>query len=167
MLNEGVQPQWFAAYTRSHHEMTAAQHFASRRIEYFAPTYESVRIWKDRRKRLALPLFPGYVFVRVALDRRLSVLMVPGVVRLVGFNQPMPLPDAEIEMLQIVLSSRLAAEPHPYLTVGRKVQITRGALQGFQGILVRKKGRVRLLLSIDLIRRSALIELDIADVEPV
>ncbi len=128
--------------------------------------YESVHTWKDRRKRLEMPLFPGYVFVRVAIEKRLSVLVVPGVVRLVGFdNRPVPLADEEIESLRTIVNYRLRSEPHPFLAVGRKVRIKRGALEGMTGILVRKKGRVRLLISIDLIRLSAIVEVDSADVE--
>ncbi len=139
-----------------------------RAIEYFIPTYDAVRRWKDRRKRLSLPLFPGYVFVRIAYDQRRSVLVIPGVVHLVSFgDRPAPIGDDEIENLRTILTHRVAAEPHPYLAVGRRVRIVRGALTGLEGVLVRKKGRVRLLISIELLRQSATIEVDAADVEPV
>jgi transcription antitermination factor NusG len=161
-------PQWYAAYTRSHHEKCVADQLRTRTVEHFLPLYETVRNWKDRRKRMELPLFPGYIFVRIPLQERLRVLVVPGVVRLVGFdNHPAALPDDEIEALRSVLGRGLRSEPHPYLTVGRKVRIARGALAGIEGVLVRKKGRVRLLLSIDLIRQSAMIEVDSADVGPI
>jgi transcription antitermination factor NusG len=126
--------------------------------------YETVRNWKDRRKRLEFPLFPGYIFVRIALQERMRVLLTPGIVRLVGFdNRPAALPIEEIEALRSVLVHGVHSEPHPYLSVGRRVRITRGALAGMEGVLIRKKGRVRLVLSIDLIRQSAMIELDSAD----
>jgi transcription antitermination factor NusG len=161
-------PQWYAAYTRSHHEKCVAKQMQTRTVEHFLPLYETVRNWKDRRKRMELPLFPGYIFVRIALQERLRVLVVPGVVRLVGFdNHPAALPDHEIEALRNVLVRGLRSEPHPYLTVGRKVRIARGALAGMEGVLVRKKGLVRLVLSIDLIRQSAMIEVDSADVGPI
>lgn len=168
MPNEHSAPRWYAAYTRSNHERTAAEQMKRRSIEHFVPTYETVRRWKDRRKRLELPLFPGYVFVRVAVEERLSVLVVPGVVRLVGFdNRPVPVADEEIESLRTIVNRRLRPEPHPFLPVGRKVRIRRGALEGVTGILVRKKGRVRLLISVDLIRQSAAVEVDSADVEVI
>jgi transcription antitermination factor NusG len=164
-LDPEATPQWFAVCTRSNHEKCAATHLEQRSIEHFLPTYESVRKWKDRRKRLQLPLFPGYIFVRIPLQERLRVLVTPGVVRLVGFdNRPAALPDGEIEALRSVLVHGVHSEPHPYLSVGRKVRITRGALAGMEGVLMRKKGRVRLVLSIDLIRQSAMIEVDSADV---
>ena len=163
-----AEPRWYAAYTRSHHEKCVANQLQARTVEHFLPLYESVRKWRDRRKRIELPLFPGYIFVRIPLQERLRVLVVPGVVRLVGFaNHPATLPDVEIEALRSVLGSGLRSEPHPYLTVGRRVRIAHGALAGMEGVLVRKKRRLRLVLSIDLIRESAMIEVDSGDVEPI
>lgn len=168
MIPDNSIPRWYAAYTRSHHEKTTAEHLTLRSIEHFVPTYESVRFWKDRKKRLELPIFPGYVFVRTPLDDKRNVLVVPGVVRLVGFdNHPLAVPDVEIETLRSVVKHKMKIEPHPFLAVGRRVRILRGALEGMQGILVRRKGRLRLLLSIELIRRTAMIEVDAQDVEPI
>src|SRR6266852_6040144 len=96
-----TDPLWYAAYTVANHEKRVAEQLGLRSVEHFVPLYESVRRWKDRKVRLQLPLFPGYVFVRLALRDRLRVLQVPGVARLVGFNgQPAVLPDKEIEALQ-------------------------------------------------------------------
>lgn len=168
VYNAQTTPQWYAVYTRSHHEKCVAEQLRTRTVEHFLPLYETVRKWKDRRKRMELPLFPGYIFVHLPLQERLRVLVVPGVVRLVGFdNHPVALPEAEVEALRSVLGRGLRSEPHPYLTVGRRMRIMRGALEGMEGILIRKKGRVRLVLSIDLIRQSAMIEVDSADVDAV
>lgn len=159
---------WYATYTRSNHEKRAAEQLEQRAIQHFLPSYATVRRWKDRRKRLELPLFPGYVFVRIPLQERLRVLSIPGVVRLVGFDgRPAALPDAEIETLRMVLARRLRVAPYPYLSAGRKVRITRGPLEGMEGVLVRQKGQVRLVISLDLIRQSALVEVDSCDVEPL
>jgi transcription antitermination factor NusG len=159
-------PHWCVAYTSANHEKRVSEQFLQRGIEHFLPQYESVRRWKDRRMTLHLPLFPGYVFVRFALCERLRVLQVPGVARLIGFNgRPAILPDKEIESLKISAAAQLRAEPHPYLTIGRRVRIKRGALQGVVGILVRKKNALRLVLSIDLIMRSASVEVEAGDVE--
>ncbi|MFZ1971953.1 MAG: UpxY family transcription antiterminator [Candidatus Acidiferrales bacterium] len=168
MFSEQNTPHWYAAYTLSRHEKTTAKHFGQRAIEHFVPTYESVHFWKDRRKRITAPLFPGYVFVRVPLQDKLSVLVVPGVVRLVGFeNRPVAVPDEEIAALRNIVAHGLNAEPHPYLVTGCKARLTRGPLEGMRGVLIRKKGRLRLLLSVDLIRQAATIEVDAADVEPL
>jgi transcription antitermination factor NusG len=165
VIEPDAASQWYAVCTRSNHEKCTAAQLEQRSIEHFLPLYESVSKWKDRRKRLERPLFPGYLFVRIPLQERLRVLVTPGVVRLVGFdNRPAALPDQEIETLRNVLVHGAHSEPHPYLSVGRRLRITRGALAGMEGVLIRKKGRVRLVLSIDLIRQSAMIEVDSADV---
>src|SRR5579864_8356897 len=158
---------WCAVYTHSRHEKKVAQQLEERQIENFLPLYRSVRRWKDRRKELDLVLFPGYVFVYLDLKDRLRVLQVPSVVRFVSFNgQPAPLPDAEIEVLVSGLAKGVRAEPHPYLKVGHRVRVKYGPLAGTQGILVRRKDKFRVVLSIDLIMRSVAVEVDEADVEP-
>lgn len=163
-----TQPHWYVAYTSANHEKRVAEQFSVRSVEHFLPLYESVRRWKDRRMKLQLPLFPGYVFVRLPLRDRLKVLQVPGVARLVGFNgQPAALPDKEIEALRAGLGAQLRAEPHPYLTVGRRVRVKRGPLEGAEGILIRKKNACRVVLSLDLIQRSASLEVDASDLERV
>src|SRR5438874_10657816 len=113
-----AEERWYVAYTCPHHEKRVAAELGAREVEHFLPLYSSVRRWKDRRMTLELPLFPGYVFVRLALRDRLRVLQVPSVVRLVGFNgQPAALPDSEMEIMRSGLSPSSGAEPHPFLTV--------------------------------------------------
>src|SRR5258708_19035432 len=162
-----ARPQWYAAYTCARHEKRVAEHLAGRDVEFFLPQYETVSRWKDRRVRLTLPLFPGYVFVRIPLRERLRVLEVPSIVRLVGSNgHPTPLPEDELEKLRNGLSGLLGAEPHPFLVTGRSVRIVRGPLEGLEGILLRRKGQFRLVLSLDLIQRSICVDVDITDVVP-
>jgi len=128
--------------------------------------YESVRRWKDRRTRLKSPIFPGYVFVHIALADRLRVLQTPSVVRFVSFNgQPYPVPRHDVEVLRSGITNALRIQPHPYLTVGSRVRIVRGPLGGAEGILVRKKNTYRVVLSLDLITRSASVEVDSGDIE--
>jgi transcription antitermination factor NusG len=164
----GLILRWYAAYTNANHEKRVAIQLGQRSVEHFLPIYESVRRWKDRRMKLQLPLFPGYVFVRLALPDRLKVLQVPGVARLVGFNgQPAALPDREIEALRTSLAVQLRAEPHPYLTVGHRVRIERGPLEGVEGILIRKKNALRVVVSIHLIMRSTSVEVDAGDLQRI
>ena len=159
------QPHWYALYTCSNREKRVADQLQGREVEHFLPQYESVRRWKDRRVTLKLPLFPGYVFVRLALRDRLRVVQIPGVVHLVGFNGlPAALPDEDMEILRSGLSQRLHAEPHPFLTIGRRVRINRGPLAGLQGILRRKKANFRVVVSLELIQRSVAVDVDAADV---
>ena len=167
VLNDPGEPRWFAAYTAPRHEKHVSQQMRRRGIQNFLPLYKSVRRWKDRRKELELPIFPGYLFVRIAPRERLNVLQSPGVVHLVSFQgRPAPLPDAEIEILQRQLSQNAGFQPHPFLTVGRRVRVHSGPLAGVEGILVRRKDKCRVVVSIELIRQSVAMEIDQFDVEP-
>jgi transcription termination/antitermination protein NusG len=161
------EQRWYAAYTCAHHEKRVAAELRMREVESFLPLYSSMRRWKDRRVQLELPLFPGYVFVRLALRDRLRVVQIPSVVRLVGFNGlPAALPDEEMEILRSGLCQSLGAEPHPFLTIGRRVRITNGPFAGLEGILKRKKGNLRVVVSLELIQRSVAVDVDAADVRP-
>jgi transcription antitermination factor NusG len=163
-----LEPQWYAAHTRARHEKRIAEQLASRNIDYFLPLYKAAHRWKDRVAELELPLFPGYIFVHVALQRRRDLWQIPSIVKLVGFNGlPAPLPASEIESLRAGLAAQLKTVPLPYLKVGRRVRVKNGPLMGAEGILLRKKDKFRIVLSIDIIRRSVAVELDAADVEPL
>ena len=165
---ELFQPRWYAVQTCANHEKRVLEQLGQRTVEAYLPLYESVRRWKDRRMRLELPLFPGYVFVHLALCDRLRVLQTPSVVRLVGFGgQPAALPNQEIEALRQGLTRDMRVEPHPYVKVGQRVRVKTGPLQGLQGILVRKKNVSRFVISLDLIMRSVAAEIDVAELEPV
>jgi transcription antitermination factor NusG len=160
--------RWYAAYTCANHEKKVREQLEQRSLESYLPVYEAVRRWKDRRMHLQLPLFPGYVFVRMPLADRLRALQIPSVVRLIGFNgHPVALPDAEIEGLRNSLARGVRVEPHPFLTVGRRVRVKTGPLEGIEGIVIRRKNRLRLVISLDLIRRAAAVEVDAADLEPL
>lgn len=165
---EYVEARWYAAYTSANHEKRVAEQLVQRSVEHFLPLYASVRKWKDRRVKLDLPLFPGYVFVQMALRDRLQVMQIPGVANLVGFGgTPTALPEGEIEALRTSLGSGVRAEPHPFLTAGRRVRIKAGPLEGREGILLRRKGSLRVVLSIELIQRSIVVDVDVADVQPL
>ena len=159
--------RWYAVYTCANHEKHVARQFASRSVEHFLPQYESVRRWKDRKVRLQLPLFPGYLFVHMAVQERLRVLQVPGVVRLVGFNgSPTPIPDEDLSRIREFLGQGRRAEPHPYLQAGKRARVVRGPLAGMEGIIVRRKNRSQLVLSFEVIQRSMVIEMDDGDLAP-
>jgi transcription antitermination factor NusG len=160
-----AEKHWYAAYTCAHHEKGVARQLELRSIESFLPLYEKVSRWKDRRVKLQLPLFSGYVFVRMALEEKLRVLQIPSVVRLVGFSgTPTPLNDDEMEAMRNGLDGKWRAEPHPFLAVGRRVHIKSGPFAGLQGILLRRKGGFRFVLSVELIQRSIAVDVDGADI---
>src|SRR5262245_4929587 len=167
-LEEDRQLRWYAIHTSANHEKCVHEQLGRRDVESFLPLYDSVRQWKDRKVRLQLPLFPSYLFARIALCDRLQVLRVPGVVRFVGFQAgPCPMQESEIESLQRVtrVLPSFGAEPYPYLTLGRCVRVKTGPLAGIAGILVQKRNGARFVISVDLIMRSVAIELDANDLE--
>jgi transcription antitermination factor NusG len=160
---ESQESRWYALYTVVRHEKAIADQIQNRGMEAYLPLYEEVHRWGQRRVKVQLPLFPGYLFVRLSLRERLRALTVPGVVRLVSFNGgPAPLLDDEIECLRMALAAR-RAEPHPYLKVGRRARIRYGPLAGLEGVILRRKNCLRLVLSIDLIMQSVAVEVDAAD----
>jgi transcription antitermination factor NusG len=159
---------WYATYTCAKHEKRVAGQLLQRSVEAFLPEYESLRRWKDRKVKLQLPLFPGYVFVRLALRDRLRVLEIPGVVRLVGFNgSPSAIQDEEIRALQLMMAAGVHPQPHSYLRSGDRVRIIRGPLAGIEGIVVRRKNAVRIVLSLNLIARSAAVEVSAEDIDKI
>ena len=163
-----LQPRWYAVQTWANHEKRVFEQLSQRTIEAFLPLYGSMRRWKDRRVHLELPLFPGYVFVRLALRDRLPLLQTPSVARLVGFGgQPAALLDGDIDALRQGLIEEMRMKPHPYLKVGHRARVRTGPLQGFEGILVRKRNGSRFVISLDLIMRSVAIEIDVTELEPV
>jgi transcription antitermination factor NusG len=157
---------WYAAYTLPRHEKAVQEQLKLRSVESYLPLYNKRSRWKDRIARLVLPLFPGYVFVRIPLMRRVGVLGTPGIVRLVGFNgRPAAIPDEEIESLRKFLSLR-AAEPSRYLSAGKRVRVLSGPLEGLEGVVVRRKNACRIVVSIDSIQRAVAFEVAAADLQP-
>jgi transcription antitermination factor NusG len=161
------ESSWWALYTRHQHEKVIAQILGTKGFEVFLPLYESVRRWKDRNKLLSLPLFPCYVFIRGGLSRRSLVVTTPGVhMALYNGERIAVIPNEEIEGIRRAVAGPFRAEPHPFLRCGERVRVTRGSLEGIEGVLVRKKSLYRLVLSVDMLAQSVAVEIDAADVEP-
>lgn len=158
--------EWFALYTWSCQEKRVAQHLSARNIDFFLPLYRRVSRWKNGlRVPIDSPLFPGYVFVKIERREKVRVLELPGAHSIVGTGrEPAPLPSEEIEALRQGIHL-LNAEPHPYLSVGDRARVRRGPLEGMTGIVVRKKNRCRIVLSLELIMRSVSVEVDDQDIE--
>jgi transcription antitermination factor NusG len=160
-------PPWWALYTRHQHEKTVAEMLAAKGFDVFLPLYESTRRWKDRTKVLSLPLFPCYVFVRGGLERKLQVVTTPGIhMILYRGDRVATIPQQEIDAIQRAVEGSYRVEPHPFLKCGMQVRVVRGALEGVEGILLRKKNLCRLILSVDMLAQSVAVEVHAADVEP-
>lgn len=162
------QAQWYAAYTFPRHEKKIHEQLAQQSVECYLPLYEEVHTWKDRRVKLQTPLFPGYVFIHIAMSERMRVLNLERVIRLVGGmeGKPASLPAEEIEALKRSLQHR-KVQPFPYLAKGRRVRLKSGPLEGLQGIVLRHKGQFRLVVSVECIMNSAMVDLEASDVEPL
>jgi transcription antitermination factor NusG len=159
---------WYALTVKPRHERTAARNLRSRGLEGFAPACRVRRRWCDRIKEIETPLFPGYVFCRFSFADRMQVLNTPGVTSVVGFGkEPAVVPDEEIEAVRAVAASGLAAQPWPYLRAGQRVRIEQGCLEGVVGILLREKDSCRVLVSVEILRRSVAVEIDRALLSPL
>lgn len=163
-----VELRWYAVYTCANHEKRVVMQLADRGIEHYLPLYECARKWRDREVRLQLPLFPGYIFAHFALQDRLHLLQLPGVVRLVGFNgQATSVADGEVAQIRAFLSHGYRAEPYPFLRTGKRVRVVSGPLQGIAGVIVRRKNRSRFVVTIESIQHSMAIEIDHRDLGPI
>jgi transcription antitermination factor NusG len=159
---------WWALYTRHQHEHAVAHMLTAKGFDVFLPVYDSVRRWKDRRKVLSLPLFPCYVFVRGEHGCRLQILTTPGIHMILSHGETFAaIPETEIQAIRRTVESYFRVEPHPFLRCGDRVRVTRGSLQGIEGILVRNKNNFRLVLSVEMLAQSVGVEVDAADVEPM
>jgi transcription antitermination factor NusG len=166
--NEGRCPLWYAVYTRSRHEQMVKNQLDGKGIENFLPFHMKVSQWKDRKKQIHVPLFPGYLFVKMFLRDRVEVLKTFGAVNVVGDgSSPVPIPEPTIRSVQAFMEKGLRYNPHPYLCIGNRIRIVEGPLIGLEGILLRKDNKDRLVLSVDLIQRSISIEIDRWKIEPV
>lgn len=163
-----VAKRWFAVFTVPRHEKRVEAHFRLREIENFLPLYQKQRQWKDGSKgMLQLPLFSNYIFVHIGRDGRVPVLEVPGVISIVGFGpQPLPIPDSHIHLLREGLR-RGKIEPYPYLGEGARVRIRSGVMAGMEGVLLRKKNNFRVVLTLEIIMKSVMVEVGMEDIEPV
>lgn len=159
---------WHALYTRYQHEKAVANHLSGRGFEVYLPLYPVLHRWKDRTKRVLLPLYPCYVFMKGGLDRKLDIVSTPGLFSIVGTaHGPSAIPDSEIEAVRQILAGPAPVEPYPYLRFGDRVRVVEGPLEGIEGILVRQKSSFRIVLSVELLKKSIAVEVDERSVERV
>jgi transcription antitermination factor NusG len=160
--------QWYAVHTRAHFEQVLASALDGRAIETFYPVFEQRHRWADRQKLISSPVFPGYLFVRIAgtADERVSILQARGAVRILGpGNAIEPIPEIEIEAIRRLLASKASCYPHAFLREGMRVRVRRGALKHLTGILVRFRNQARIVISVQLLQQAIAADLDVDDVE--
>ena len=159
---------WHVLYTRHQHEKAVAHILSNKEFEVFLPLYSTVHRWKDRDKQLWLPLFPCYVFLKGGLRRQLDILTTPGVHSVVSSaGRFADIPEEEINAVRQMVESGTRLEPHPFMKFGDRVRVKSGPLTGVEGILIRKKNQFRLVVSVEILGKSAATEIDASTVERV
>src|SRR6202795_856499 len=168
MDQETTNQRWFALQVRTRWESSTAVLLTGKGYQTFLPTYKTKKRWNGQSREVSAPLFPGYVFCQFDPQKRLPILVTPGVIAVVGRGRiPIPVEDSEITSIQTAISSGLRAEPWPYLEVGQRIRIESDALSGLEGILIDFKGRQRIVVSVSLLRRSVALEIDRSRVRPM
>ncbi len=156
--------QWYALYTRSHYEFKVYQGLTDKSITAFLPRVETLSRRRDRKKKIWVPLFPGYVFFRIPWDLKLywEVLKTKGVVRVLNIGgKPAPVPEIEVQSVRIAVESLLPLFPHPFVREGDRVLITDGPLKGAQGIFLSREGRTgKFIIGVELLNRAVSVEID-------
>jgi transcription antitermination factor NusG len=168
MASEAVDDRkWYAVHTRARHEKQVAQRIAAQQLETYLPVHRGRHLWKNGvYADVEIPLFPCYLFAKASLHEQLLVLRVPGVLGLVASSsRPTAIREIEMQMLRIAIE-QLQAEPHQYMNVGDVVRIISGPLAGLEGILTRRKNQYRVVLSVEAIVRSIVVEVSEHDIEP-
>ena len=162
------QYPWYAIRVRSNYERTLANYLHAHGYDEYLPVYRDRRQWSDRVREIEAPLFAGYVFCRMDLQRISAVLSAPGVVNIVGYGpKPEPIEELEIAAIRRISESGLRFGPHPFMREGERVRVRRGPLKGLEGILLRVKQENRLVVSLELLQRSVSTDIDRLDIEPV
>ena len=166
-----MSPAWYAIYAQVRHESKVYSRLLAKSFECLLPQIERWSRRRDRRKKIQVPIFPGYLFVHTVLDNhhQVKILQTAGVVRIVRTkDSPLPVPDSQMNSLITLLGNANVLTTHPYLNEGMRVRIVNGPLYGCEGILVRKKNeKARLVVSIDIIQQAVSVELSEEDVEPL
>jgi transcription antitermination factor NusG len=163
-----MKEEWYALQVRPRYEERVLRHLQGKGYEVFLPTYEFRRRWSDRLKSVVLPLFPSYIFSRFNVEKRLPILITPGVDSIVGAGKsPIPVDQGEISAIRSVMSSGVSSHPYPYLETGDMVEVDSGPLEGLSGIVLRNRGSDRLVISVTLLRRSVSVEIDRHRVRPI
>lgn len=168
VFDEATDRNWYAVYTRHSHEKTVRDAFGSRNIECYLPTYSEKRRRVNRcMVELTLPVFPTYIFARIAWKDHARLLEVPSVISIVGFGRQRPIiPENEIESLRSALNIE-HTRPHPYLNRGERVRVLSGPLEGLTGIVLRTGNSLRIVLSVQLIMQSVVAEVEQWNLEPI
>lgn len=160
-------PYWYVLHTKCHHEKSAALRLEGKGFEPFVPVRTIVRKWKDRKKKVEFPIFPGYLFIKMPLIKKIEVLQTPGIVRIVGQGRPETVSENQIHAIRTIIQAEFEYDPYPYLVPGIDVEVIRGPLKGVRGVLEEKRSKHRLIINLEMINNCVATEIDAEDVKPV
>jgi transcription antitermination factor NusG len=168
-MAESYMKNWYVLYVKSRHEFTANNELIKKNIETFLPAVRRLRQWKDRKKWVEFPLFPGYLFINIPPrpESIVSVLKTRGAINLLSTEpgSPTPVPSEEISSLQLLLESGRDIDIYPQLKEGARVRVKRGPLQGAEGTLERREDQYIFLINIELLGRSIGVKMYADDIE--
>jgi transcription antitermination factor NusG len=160
-MSVSMVERWYALQVRSRYEKAVFTQLEAKQHVVFLPLYAAKHKWADRWKTVLLPLFSGYVFCRFDSEKRASVLATSGVIDVVRTgSQPAPIETTEIEAIRKVVDSPVFKEPYAGLVNGQRVMMTDGPLTGLTGTLMESKKNLRLVISMELLNRSIMIEIE-------
>ena len=169
----GVEPdlgadRWYALYVRSRHEKTVENSLRVKGYSVFSPSYRTKRKRVDRIAEIEVALFPGYVFCQFDTNKRLPILMTPGVVGVVGrASRAEPVDDTEIASIRTVALAGRPVQPWPFLRIGQRIRLEAGPLAGAEGIFLRVKDDFHLVVSITLLQRAVSVVIEKDAVAPL
>ena len=169
MLSDGLQGEaWYAVYTKHQHEKSTQHILASKGFEVLLPLHRVLHRWKDRTQIVFLPVFPCYLFLRTSLSRRLDIMTTSGVFGLVeSGGHAVEVTESDINLIRKITLNPTKVEPHPFLKCGERVTVYKGPLSGVDGVLVRIKNQYRVVLSVELLRKSVALEVDVSIIQPL
>jgi len=160
---------WYAVQTRARNEKVISERLQEQGLTTFLPLVSEIRRWSDRKKKVELPLFSCYVFVKLVAsdnDERMRVYRTNGVFRIVSMRgEAVPIPEEQIDALRTVVTQGVPWSTHPFLKVGQRVRIRGGSLEGVEGVLLSRNGDRTLIISVDAIQRSLAVRVEGYDVE--
>lgn len=163
-----VDTKWYVAYTRANFERKIAREIVDQQIEHYLPIRKEIRQWSDRLKKIEIPLFPNYIFVKIRLQRKVDILGIPGVLSLVSFSgQPVSISEDEIEHIRKIEERGKDVSLEYYYCVGDRVRITQGIFTGMEGILLRKSGQMRFVLKLPAISQAVSVEIESDQLERI
>ena len=163
--NNHEKKLWYAIYVRSKHEKNVHSALLNKGMESTLPLKTVTRQWSDRKKKLQLPMFRGYVFGKINLNiDKLNVLQTPGVVKFIHFNNQIPsIPEEQIFWLNTILTSESEINYETQYLPGNEAEVIAGPFMGLKGKVIKQKSVLRVILWIDIIMQGVSVEIDPAN----